>query len=69
MGLGINATKYAVEGLSDSLRMELKQFNIDVVIIEPGAIKTEWNNIARENLMKVSGKTAYGNLAGKHIRC
>ncbi len=66
-GSWYHATKYAVEGLSDSLRMELKQFNIDVIIIEPGAILTEWNTIARDNLMKVSGKTAYKNLAQKHF--
>lgn len=66
-GAWYHATKFAVEGLSDSLRMELKQFNIDVVIIEPGAILTEWNTIARENLMKVSGQTAYKNLAQKHF--
>lgn len=46
--------------------MELKQFGIDVIIIEPGSIKTEWNGIARENMLKVSGKTPYGNLAKKH---
>lgn len=67
-GAWYHATKYAVEGLSDSLRMELKQFNINVVIIEPGAIKTEWNTIARENLMKVSGNTAYADLVAKHYR-
>jgi short-subunit dehydrogenase len=65
-GSWYHATKYAVEGLSDSLRMELKQFGIDVVIIKPGAILTEWNTIARQNLMKVSGKTAYKELAIKH---
>lgn len=67
-GAWYHATKYAVEGLSDSLRMELKQFNIDVVIIEPGAIKTEWNTIARENLLKVSGHTAYKDLVKKHFK-
>lgn len=67
-GAWYHATKFAVEGLSDSLRMELKQFGIDVVIIKPGAILTEWNKIARENLMKVSGNTAYKNLAQKHIK-
>jgi len=67
-GAWYHATKFAVEGLSDSLRMELKQFGIDVVIIEPGAIKTEWNAIARENLLKVSGQTAYGQLAAKHVQ-
>lgn len=65
-GAWYHATKFALEGLSDSLRMELKQFNIDVVIIEPGAIKSEWGEIAKENLLKVSGNTAYKNLATKH---
>jgi NAD(P)-dependent dehydrogenase (short-subunit alcohol dehydrogenase family) len=67
-GAWYHATKFAVEGLSDSLRMELKQFGIDVVIIQPGAIKTEWNKIARENLLKISGNTAYKDLAQKHAR-
>jgi NAD(P)-dependent dehydrogenase (short-subunit alcohol dehydrogenase family) len=34
-GAWYHATKFAVEGLSDSLRMELRPFGIDVVIIEP----------------------------------
>ena len=67
-GVWYHATKFAVEGLSDSLRMELKQFGINVVVIEPGAIKTEWAGIARENLMKVSGNTAYKDLARKHVK-
>lgn len=65
-GAWYHATKFALEGLSDSLRMELKQFNIDVVLIQPGAIKSEWGGIAKENLIKVSGDTAYKNLAIKH---
>ncbi len=67
-GAWYHATKFALEGLSDSLRMELRQFGIDVVVIQPGAIKTEWNKIARENLMSVSGNTAYKELAEKHAR-
>jgi short-subunit dehydrogenase len=67
-GTWYHATKFAVEGLSDSLRMELKQFGIDVVIIEPGPIITEWNTIARDNMMKVSGNTAYKDLVHKHVK-
>lgn len=65
-GAWYHATKFAVEGLSDSLRMELKEFGIDVVVIQPGAIKTEWAGIAREKMLQTSGNTAYSNLTQKH---
>ena len=65
LGSWYHATKFAVEGLSDSLRLELKPFGINVVIIEPGAIRTEWNSISRDSLMAVSGDTAYGTLAAR----
>jgi NAD(P)-dependent dehydrogenase (short-subunit alcohol dehydrogenase family) len=39
-----NSTKYAVESLSDALRAELAPAGIDVVLIEPGPIRTEFNN-------------------------
>ena len=58
-----HATKFAVEGLSDSLRMELRPFGIDVVLVQPAAIVTEWNTIARESLLETSGGTAYGRYA------
>ncbi len=38
LGAWYHATKFAVEGFSDSLRIELAPFGIDVVIIEPGPI-------------------------------
>lgn len=41
-----SATKHAVEGLSDSLRMELKAFNIKVVIVEPGRIRSKFGHTA-----------------------
>jgi NAD(P)-dependent dehydrogenase (short-subunit alcohol dehydrogenase family) len=37
-----HATKYAVDALSDALRFEVKGFGIDVVIIQPGTIRTEF---------------------------
>lgn len=59
MGGWYHASKHAVEALSDALRLEVRQFGIDVVVIEPGAIKTEWADIAKENLLKTSGHGPY----------
>jgi NAD(P)-dependent dehydrogenase (short-subunit alcohol dehydrogenase family) len=41
-----HATKHAVEALSDALRFEVKPFGIDVIVIEPGAIKTRFGDTA-----------------------
>ena len=49
-GAFYHASKYAVEGLSDALRMELAQFGIDVVLIEPGPVRTPWNDIALSSM-------------------
>ena len=60
--------------MSDSLRMEVKQFGIDVIVIEPGSIKSEWKDIAIGNLQKTSvdaasaykeGATAFFNATKK----
>ena len=58
-GTWYNVTKYAVEAFSDAMRMEVKPFGIDVVIIEPGGIKTDWGLIAADNLEKSSRGTDY----------
>jgi NAD(P)-dependent dehydrogenase (short-subunit alcohol dehydrogenase family) len=63
MGSWYHATKFAVEGMSDCVRMELEPFGVDVVVIEPGAIQSEWNAIARESLLRTSGSTAYAEQA------
>lgn len=65
MGAWYHATKHALEGWSDSLRLELKQFNIDVVIIEPGIIATEFGNVLHEPLLKNSGEGPYSEMAKK----
>jgi NAD(P)-dependent dehydrogenase (short-subunit alcohol dehydrogenase family) len=67
-GAWYHATKFAVEGLSDSLRMELIPFGIEVAIIEPGAIRTEWGGIAHKSMIEMSGHTAYGPYVAKHAR-
>jgi NAD(P)-dependent dehydrogenase (short-subunit alcohol dehydrogenase family) len=59
LGDWYHAAKFAVEGLSDSLRVELRPFGIDVVIIEPGAIRTEWGAISAQKLRQASAGTAY----------
>jgi NAD(P)-dependent dehydrogenase (short-subunit alcohol dehydrogenase family) len=41
-----HATKYAVEAISDALRFEVKGFGIDVVIIQPGLIRTSFGEAA-----------------------
>ncbi|MCR5589564.1 MAG: SDR family NAD(P)-dependent oxidoreductase [Bacteroidales bacterium] len=54
-----NVSKYSVEAISDALRIELKPFGIDVAIIEPGCIKTDWGIIAADHLDECSRGTAY----------
>lgn len=60
-----HATKHALEGLSDCLRVETAEFGVDVIIIEPGVIITEWGAISAENLIKTSGSSAYAAAANK----
>jgi len=66
-----HVSKYAVESLSDAMRMELKPFGIDVVIIEPGAIKTNWGIIAADHLIESSIGTSYeqtGTMMANNLR-
>ncbi|MBQ7210982.1 MAG: oxidoreductase [Paludibacteraceae bacterium] len=70
-GAWYHVSKYAVEAFSDALRMETKSFGIDVVIIEPGAIKTDWGIIAADHLAKTSEGTAYaetGKMMAQNLR-
>lgn len=56
-------SKFAIEGMSDAMRLELKPFGIDVVVIEPGAIQSSWKDIASERMLDVSGSGPYANMA------
>jgi short-subunit dehydrogenase len=66
-GAWYHATKHALEGWSDVLRLELKQFGIDVVVVQPGGIQTEWGGIAMEHLQNTSGHGPYGDSVQKVI--
>lgn len=58
-GAWYHATKYAVEAFSDALRMETKEYGIEVSVIEPGGIKTDWGLIAADKLANSAKGGAY----------
>ena len=59
LGAWYHATKHALEGWSDCLRIETAPFNIQVVLIEPGAIKTEFSGVMEAELRKHVGDSPY----------
>lgn len=67
LGAWYHATKHAVEGFSDCLRLELKPFNINVVVLEPGIIVTEFGDVMLKNINTFSSKGAYSSLTNKLI--
>jgi NAD(P)-dependent dehydrogenase (short-subunit alcohol dehydrogenase family) len=54
-----HATKHAVEALSDALRFEVSGFGIDVVVIEPGLIVTEFSETAAGSIADVEDHGPY----------
>ena len=63
LGSWYHATKHALEGWSDCLRLELEPFGIDVVVVEPGVILTEFSDTMLGPMMERSGASAYAPLA------
>jgi short-subunit dehydrogenase len=59
-----HASKWAVEGFSESLQHELKEFNIKIKIIEPGTIKTDFYGRSM-NITKKDGLHAYDTFVNK----
>ncbi len=63
LGAWYHATKHALEGWSDCLRFELAPHGIEVVIIEPGAISTEFGEVLSGPMMERSGSGPYAAIA------
>jgi short-subunit dehydrogenase len=61
-----HATKYAVEAISDALRVEVKPFGIEVILVEPGLVRTNFEGRVSESLevgvAPQEGDTAYADL-------
>lgn len=54
-----HASKFALEGWSDALRMELEPFGIDVVVLEPGGISTEFVDVLSKSIKEKAEGTPY----------
>ncbi|MCL2107114.1 MAG: oxidoreductase [Oscillospiraceae bacterium] len=62
------ASKFALEGISDCLRIELRPFGIQLSLVEPSPIKTEWSEGAKKSLLEYCAGTAYEEFAQKSYR-
>ena len=58
-GGAYHATKYAVEAISDALRFEVKGFGVDVAVIEPGLIRTNFGQTASDTVDEGAGEGPY----------
>lgn len=53
-----HASKHALEAISDALRFEVRGFGIDVVLLEPGLIRTEFGEAAAASLANIRGEAS-----------
>ena len=65
LGAWYHATKHALEGWSDCLRLEVAEYGIKVVIVEPGLIETGFGEVVSGSIVKRSASGPYGHLVGK----
>jgi short-subunit dehydrogenase len=59
-----HATKHALEAVADAMRFEVRGFGIDVILLEPGLITTEFGNAAAASMADVPGGEAADGAAG-----
>ncbi|MDR2999551.1 MAG: SDR family NAD(P)-dependent oxidoreductase [Microbacterium sp.] len=63
LGGWYHASKFALEAISDSLRGEVGQFGIDVTIVQPSYVATDWHDTAMDRLEQASGRGPYAAMA------
>jgi NADP-dependent 3-hydroxy acid dehydrogenase YdfG len=64
-GGAYHGTKYAVEAISDAMRFEVRGFGVDVVLIEPGLITTEFGNVGAGSVDATGDDDAYAKFNAK----
>ena len=62
LGAWYHGTKYAVEVMSDALRYEVAEFGVDVVLVEPGFINTNFYNVSAQYYQKYGPTSAYQHI-------
>ena len=60
-----HGTKYAVEAISDALRFEVRDFGVDVILIEPGLIKSEFGETAAKGTGDGGDYAAFNDAVAK----
>lgn len=63
LGGWYHASKFALEALSDSLRGEVAGFGIDVTLVQPSYVATDWHTTALDRLEATSGNGPYASMA------
>jgi NAD(P)-dependent dehydrogenase (short-subunit alcohol dehydrogenase family) len=62
-GMGAyNGSKFALEGMSDALRGEVDQYDVDVAVVEPGPVETSFNDRAESEIEGLDPSGAYEQL-------
>src|SRR5207249_7486314 len=61
-----NASKWAIEGFSEALQFEVREFRVKIKIIEPGPIKTDFYDRS-QRISKKEGLTAYDNFVARAL--